>query len=213
MTTILYPTPDQVQLAVRWSNRGTRAIDPDNGTARGSIKNKARSNNLVRLRDLIFRLDLPFQYETMRAEVLHRPVAGVDERLLRQIVSSLRVHGYIYEAGPIRDGRTRPVYAAVPLTGYQLHILRLYCAGQTTKEIAQFFGVDVARINAAMRRAKEEQNITSHGLTQLTAHAFQTGWLPTYAEYGALMRSDTPPAGKPYRTVAGWVSRGEGASA
>lgn len=209
-TTILYPTPDQVQLVVRWSNQGPQALDPDNGTpdriVRGRDKNKARVGNLARMRDLIFRLDLPFQYETMRAEILYRPVAGVDVRLLRQLVGSLRLHGYVYETGRMRLDCTAPLYAVTPLTGHQLHIVRMYASGMSTREIAHFFDVDTNRVSAAVRRAKSSLGIDCEGRDRLIAGVFQHGWLPTYREHQALLESELPPVGKPYRTVAGWDS-------
>lgn len=217
MKQILYPTPDQVDLAVRWANQGPRALSPDNGTARGSNLNPARSHNMVKVRDLIFRLSLPFTYETMRTEILYRPVNQVDRRLIRQIILSLRMHGYVYSvpAPPSADLRqmwpgagVRQTWAAVPLTGHQLHVLRMYSEGMSTGEIAEFFGVDRNRPHKAMRSAAESLGLAGEWRGQIVGHAYRCGWLVTHAEHSRLMQADA--VGKPYRTVSGPVTVPQG---
>lgn len=196
MKKFLYPTPDQVSLTVRWHRDGPRALDPDNGTRHGELKNRARTNNLLRVRDLIFRLSLPFQYETMRAEILHRRMSSVDSRLLPQLVSTLRMYGYIH---PSPDGH----WSATPLTAYQLHLVRGLASGSSTTDMAVFFGQDVSCVNAVLRRARAD-----HGLAttpHLIGHAYASGWLPTFAEHAGLMRFGPAPEGKPYRIVSGAV--------
>lgn len=195
MTRIFYPTPDQVSLAVRWANDGPSVLDPDNGTRRGELKNRARTNNLIRVRDLIFRLHLPFRYETMRTEILHRPASSVDSRLCAQIAATLRVYGYIYR---VPSGR----WSVTPLTGHQLHLVRGISSGSTTTDLAQFFGQDIGRINTVLRRARANHDLASNA--HLVAHAYASGWMPSYAEHGELMRAKISPEGKPYRMVAGW---------
>lgn len=192
MSQILYPTPDQIALVCAWANTGPLAIDPSNGSAKRPEKDFTRTQNLIRIRDLITRLDLPRSYETMRAEVLYRPVTGIDKRLLHQLLASLRLHGYIYRSGV----SGKPVWAPVPLTAHQIHVIRMMSAGCDSTEIAEFFGIKQPRVSEILRRAR-----LAHGLKNvphLLAHCHRAGWLPTFREHATLMEAAVFPEGHPY---------------
>lgn len=192
MSQILYPTQDQIALVCEWANTGPLAIDPGNGSSGRPEKDFTRTQNLVRIRDLITRLDLPRAYETMRSEVLYRPVARIDKRLLHQFLASLRLHGYICRVGV----SGKPVWAPVPLTAHQLHVIRMLSAGCDSAEIAAFFGIKQQRVSDTLRRAR-----LAHGLktaTHLLSHCYRAGWLPTFREHAALMSAAVFPEGRPY---------------
>lgn len=192
MTHIYYPTTEQLTLAVRWANRGAAVIEPENATGRRD-HDRVKSENLIRIRDLIFRLELPWQYETMRREILYRSARSIDPRLIEQITATLRAYGYVFWLSP-------GVLSVTPLTAHQLRIVRMLAAGSTYADVASALGCDRGTLYKTLHRVRGEHGART--TEQLVAKVYAAGWLPTFAEHAALRRSAVHPEGKPFRRAS-----------
>lgn len=183
-----YPTGAQVQLVVNWANLGPQVLTPHHPGERATA--------FLHLRGVIERTALPGEYESMRREMLAGRMDPAADRLLATLLATLRFHGYIHAYGPVRDGLGRPLYARVPLTGNQLHILRQLASGLTGPQTAAYFGKDRQRVFEALARIKADHGCATN--TQAVAMVYANGWLPTFREHRQLMRSHEGPLGKAF---------------
>lgn len=196
---IAYPTWGQTELVCSWANKGPNALDA------ATIEETSR--NTLTLRDLIYRLDLPPEFDGMRSRMLPRYEgvhASVGNRLRDQLLVTLRYHGYIYPTGPANPEHRRPYYARTPLTGYRLHLIRLLASGSELKDLAEIFGVARNTISTALIATREDFGCAT--TTQLVAMAYGRKWLPTFDETLTLTRGDVQPKGKAYRVMSGAVA-------
>lgn len=149
---------------------------------------------LPALREMIVRLELAPEYDRMRREAMAKTGQGHGDRygqapresLLVGILSNLRVHGYVYPVGPVPDGRSRPMFERTPLTGRQLHMVRMYAWGATTLEISKELHLYTAGVRERMVEARRETGTST--VTQLVACCYRNDWFPGHAEYQALLR-------------------------
>lgn len=180
MRTHIYPRQSDIRAALAWVNQGDGVFNPSGPD---------RDHVVYGLRYLLERLDLPSRYELMRQEVLSAssynrsgPDAGGAPSIELQtvIMASLRLNGYVWEPEPTH-------WAAVPLTGRQLHILRAVCTGATRGAIARELGVATRTVSETIARACEEHGVKS--VQALVAVAYRRGWLPNDAEAAHLRRN------------------------
>lgn len=197
---IAYPTWVQTELVCSWANKGPNALDAE--TVPG------QSRNTLYLRDLIYRLDLPPEFDGMRSRMRPRYEgihAAVGNRLLDQLLVTLRYHGYIYPTGPLNAEHGRPYFARTPLTGYRLHLLRLLASGSNQSDLAPVFGVQRQTISDALLSTREDFGCST--TVQLVAMAYGRRWLPTFDETLSLTRGSVRPQGKAFRVMPGSVGR------
>lgn len=186
----LYPRPMDVRRVLMWANEGDDLFF-------GYL----RRDSMEAISACIQRLGLPPQYETLRRASLGsvgRPGRAPSQELLRGLLNNLRVHGYIYPAGPVPDGRSRPLYAPVPLTYHQTRILRLYAQGMVTEEIAAELACDTGTVRKVMSVARRNHRMVT--TMQLVTHAYWANWFPGHRE-DAWLRDQPHPLGQ------GWISK------
>lgn len=157
-----------------WANDGVQALDP--GREASERRNSYRDRSLRHLRELIRRLD--FQDNVTRPMMNATRLAGGDvsslpESLKMTLLGSLRQYGYVYQDSH-RD------WQVTPLTGQQLHIMRLLADGWDTVDIAQTIATGRDNVNSCIRRAMEQEGCNSR--VQLMADCYRRGWLPDRRE-------------------------------
>jgi DNA-binding CsgD family transcriptional regulator len=172
MTTFQYPTPAQIRVVLRWNQRGVRSLAPGQpGTAHHT---NARTKSLNHLHELMTRLQMHRDFFRMLDQVHRRDIGQLPEALLTEILLYLRIHGYVARSTPDQG------LAPVPLTGRQLHVIRLLAVGNSLQEVAAELGTDGRSLQGVVARAREEHGCytTAH----LIACCYRNGWLPTHEE-------------------------------
>lgn len=188
----LYPSPVQVTQFCVWRAAGGAAFFHPEGDK--EARRRLRIDRMTAVRELIRRLDLPPAYEQMRVRALGRSpgnvqgtdfLSGPSGELEAELYRVLRLHGYVYRTGPVPDGRPYAPLAATPLTGRQLHVLRLISYGHTTNDIAGQLGMEAHSVRALLGHAREEQACQT--TAQLVGCAYRNGWLPDHGEFRMLL--------------------------
>lgn len=165
-----YPTKTQIALLCSWGQLGPAALDPV-----GQPPSKpATTRNLIQVKGLISRLGMPAPYEGLRRAALG-DVHGIDGRLWDALYTRCRLAGRVLSAAT----------APVPLTGLQLHVLRLTADGMTTVRISLETGLRQGTIREVLYRARESYGCAS--TTQLASTAYREGWFPGVGEARSLM--------------------------
>lgn len=193
---IAYPTWAQTDLICTWANKGPNALDAPTSKKAGDIS--------LTLRDLIYRLELPAEFDGMRTRMRPRyegTHAAVGNRLRDQLLVTLRYYGYIYPTGPVNESHGRPYFARTPLTGYRLHLVRLLASGSNQSDLGQIFGVQKESISDALQSTREDFGCST--TVQLVGMAYARRWLPTFDESLALSRGSVRPQGKAFRVMDG----------
>lgn len=185
MDTYRYPRRVSIEAFLRWANEGGQVWSDQ--TYRRSVLHPS-------VRDLIVRLEMPGRFEEMRLEAAgqtHGRGRGLRyggpprDELLNGILDNLRAHGYVFPLGPIPADRSRPLYGLTPLTGRQLHIIRMYSWGMLTADIAGELGMETSNVRERMARARTETGTRTTG--QLLCCCYRNNWLPGHLEYRTLL--------------------------
>lgn len=180
-TRISYPRPTDVGVVVRWLNEGEDVFLSPNV--------RYREHAFQGIKEVIARLDLPEKYEAMRVEALGngngnsrgpRYGQGPSEQLRDELRRVLRLHSYLYA---VPSGWS----VMVPMTGRQLHILRLTCSGWTTEEISQEIGNNPANVRERLRHMRDQFSCTT--TAGLISMAYRKRWLPDQYEMDDLVLS------------------------
>jgi DNA-binding CsgD family transcriptional regulator len=172
MKRFLYPTPTQIQIPLVWSRHGPEALD--------RRYEGRRAETRVYLNQLIRRLGLDPSYVALAGEVRRQPFGLLDPELLKALVTVLRLYGYIR-----RDPDTDE-WAPVPLTGTQLHAVRLYATGLTQGQIADTLHVNRSCVSARMLRIM--RMTSARTVPQALMRVHDMGWLPDRVEREFLRR-------------------------
>lgn len=160
-----YPTKTQIALLCAWSLTGPAALDPEGQPP----SRPATTRNMIQIKGMISRLRMPTPYEALRRSAL-KDVRGIDDRLKEALYVRCRLSGLVTQ------GATAPV----PLTGLQLHVLRLAADGMPTVKISLETGLRQGTIREVLYRARESYGCAS--TAQLTATAYREGWFPCVGE-------------------------------
>lgn len=180
-TKITYPRPADTGLVARWINEGDDVFL--------SADRRYRNYALEAVRETVLRLDLPPVYEKMRLEIVGqgngnirgaRFGEGPRPELLAEIRRVLRLNGYLYFTW-------KGWASAVPLTGRQLHVIRLMCQGWTTEDIALEVGINAANIRERMRHVRNQLSCASN--VQLISVLYRKQWLPDDRELAELEKA------------------------
>ena len=172
MKRFLYPTPAQTEIPLVWSAYGADALDHHYEGRRAETR--------VHLHELVRRLGLGPGYTAMSRHVARRRLAVLDPELLKALVTVLRYHGYIH-----RDPGTDH-WRATPLTGVQLHAVRLYASGLDQGQIAATLRVNRSSVSARMIRIMRATD--SRTVPQALIRVYDLGWLPDRDERDLLAR-------------------------
>lgn len=203
MNRYLYPTPAMIHLVCVWADEGTAGLErliSENAPARNSVRTSpARDDLMEMMRDLVRRLDLPSEYERARQSVSGKPLNALNPALLHQLVATLRMHGYIF--------RTATGWHTVPLTGRQLHVLRLLARGMTRPDVARVMGVSNQSLSEFLTRLRTSMGCDT--LDQALMAVVDRGWFPTHRERGRMRGAQAHhrPKGVPH-SIASEISGG-----
>lgn len=181
---IRYPMLQQIDTVLLWRNEGAQALDPYPDPGYSRRRNTPRDRSLRRLRGLIERLGFTDETARSLAESTRlggRHIGALPLSLLDTLEGSLRKYGYIY---PAQADQTVPVWDITPLTGQQLHIIRLLADGWSTMDIADSILANRDNVNACLRRAQEQTASSSR--SQLVATVFRHNWMPSLQEERSL---------------------------
>lgn len=185
MKNFLYPTEAQIDIAVKWCNEGPGSLDP--GTVVGGVRipSPHRPRSLSTLGELLRRMDLHDDFDWLRRKAFKKDLAlHLDDRILSAVLRSLRYHGYVYRVGPVPEGARRPMHFRTPMTGRELHIVRLLARGRGSANIGDALGMSP---NSVAQRLYDIRSRFGVGTTpQLVAMAYENEWLPTRVERARL---------------------------
>lgn len=180
MKTLLYPTEVQVDLVVKWCNEGPQALDPASLIAGNRVSSPQRARSLQTLGELLRRMDLHDDLDWLRRKVFKKDMSQLDDRILSAMLRALRYHGYVYRVGPAPEGRTRPNHYRTPMTGRELHIVRLLAQGHTGVSTETILGMTA---NTFRKRLYDIRNrVGATTTTHLIATAYENEWIPTRIE-------------------------------
>lgn len=200
MKNLLYPTEAQISVVVKWCNEGAQALDPASVIAGVRIPSPQRARSLQTLGELLRRLDLHDELDWLRRKAFKKDLSlHLDEAILSAALRSLRYHGYVYRVGPVPEGRTRPNHYRTPMTGRELHILRLLAQGHTGVDVGDALGMGPNSIRQRLYdiRMRFGAVTTAH----LVATAYENEWIPTRIERDRLDRLSGGPV-----TWPGYIS-------
>lgn len=173
----LYPTPAQIAIVCVWANEGVagliRLMEERKLTA-GTRPDRARTEVMDSLKDLIARLGLPYEYERLRQRVYQQPLTRLNPGLLHQFTATLRMGGYIH-----RDTEGTQ-WVPTPLTGRQIHTLRLLACGMTRPDTARVLGVTVPSLGEYLTKLRDDMGCDT--LEQALMAAHDRSWLPSHRE-------------------------------
>lgn len=173
---IIYPTPDQLSVLCRWVNDGPESLYGEIRRANG--QDMTRTHNMRKLSDLVERIALPDGVERLLEPVRRRPLVNLDPVLKEHMVSVCRFYGYVYWPAP---GDRLDV---TPLSGGELHVLRLMASGVGAEDAAEKICTSVQQVRKRLRRGMIHAQ--AHSTMHLMAVAYRSGWLPMPYELKAI---------------------------
>ena len=198
MNRYLYPTPVQIDMVCTWANDGTAGLQQfmeDRWNSPGVRPDRPRTELMSVIKDLIERLGLPREYENLRQRVYQQPLHALNPGLLHQFVATLRMSGYIHRS----DTRG---WVRTPLTGRQLHTLRLLHGGMTRPDTARVLGNEgEATMGEYLTKLRSDMGCDT--LDQALMAALDRGWLPTHRERARMRTAQAhhKPKGYPHAVV------------
>lgn len=167
---MLYASPEQLDMLVKWSRSGAGQFDPD-PMNRTNYARRAFLNGMARLIRL---WDLGKEYEELRYEISRRNLKDMSEALRLELVRQARLRCLVTPLGQER----------VPLFGMQLEIMVRISWGSTLIESADLMGVGMRSVSNALWRARKQTGtLTTH---ELLSCAYRNLWLPTASELSDL---------------------------
>ena len=183
MNPYTYPRPMDLEVFVRWYNGGDSLF-----------LGAERKQTLQSMKDLVERMGLPPEYESMRLEVVgasRESVKGIrfgygpSKQFRREVADAMRLCGYVYYVAP-----GAPLMSRVPLMPHQIHLLRLLTRGHSTRECGELLQrtPDSIRDSLVTLRRGVGAATTGHAI----ALAYQRRWLPVHEEERQLSHRGAP---------------------
>ena len=160
-----YPTRTHLALLCAWTRFGPVALDPVGQAPR----HPATTRNMIHIKEMISRLGMPAPYEQLRRSALG-DVQNIDDRLRQSLYARCRLTGAVLEHAQ----------EPVPLTGLQMHVLRLSAEGRSTVEICVETNLRQGTVREVMYRTRHAHGCTN--TAQLVATAYREGWFPSRTE-------------------------------
>lgn len=183
MNPYTYPRPMDIEVFIRWYNGGDSLF-----------LGAERKQTLQSMKDLVERMGLPPEYESMRLEVVgasRESVKGIrfgygpSKQFRREVADAMRLCGYVYYVAP-----GAPLMSRVPLMPHQIHFLRLLTRGHSTREIAEIFLT--GRENIRWRQTGLRRSVGAATTGHAIALAYQRRWLPVHEEERQLSHRGAP---------------------